>query len=555
MAGFSFSSSAAPVATASGFSFGTPAPTTAPAVAPGGFSFGAAAPQAAATSGFSLGAAAPAATSGFALGASSGGGFSLNTTPAAATTATGFSLGAPAASASGGFSLGKPGGFSLSTTTAAAPATGGLFAAPAASTGGLFGSTPAPSTSGGLFGAAPAAGASGGGLFQTPASTAATTGGGFSFGTPAASSATGTGGFSLTGATATSGNSFFTSSTATTSTVSIVGLGGSAAPVTTPAGLGGSLPPSSTPGGADSASKAEGKPSKETPLPQEIFATIAEFEAFKTLEKTASEANLRQSACAFHKLGDDCHKLRLLVTELATQHATLQHYVNAIKETIVKDSADLEMARRTHNTPLHLQGDNTQPDIYFSQKVVALESQMNYCRERIEEVESCLNANNSSSLDSETALRELVRRQHDQLQLVAARVYSMHQSLLALHQRRPAPEGVAPQLFRLSAAGDLSRLEDASTGSDVPQGSRVVRSCFDGNEGEGSRLGNFQVNIAKARAMSLNPPPTNPLVTGSAGGFGASFNAGNNSSFFQPAANNSSMFSSFGKTNTSLFGK
>ena len=36
------------------------------------------------------------------------------------------------------------------------------------------------------------------------------------------------------------------------------------------------------------------------------------------------------------------------------------------------------------------------------QKVVALESQMNYCRERIEEVESCLNANNSSSLDSET---------------------------------------------------------------------------------------------------------------------------------------------------------
>ena len=32
-----------------------------------------------------------------------------------------------------------------------------------------------------------------------------------------------------------------------------------------------------------------------------------------------------------------------------------------------QDSADLEMARRTHNTPLHLQGDNTQPDIYFSQ--------------------------------------------------------------------------------------------------------------------------------------------------------------------------------------------
>ena len=31
-----------------------------------------------------------------------------------------------------------------------------------------------------------------------------------------------------------------------------------------------------------------------------------------------------------------------------------------------QDGADLEMARRTHNTPLHLQDDNQAPEAYFA---------------------------------------------------------------------------------------------------------------------------------------------------------------------------------------------
>ena len=45
---------------------------------------------------------------------------------------------------------------------------------------------------------------------------------------------------------------------------------------------------------------------------------------------------MRQNAAAFHKLGEDCNKLRVLVTQLSTQHAALQHRVNAIKEKIIK---------------------------------------------------------------------------------------------------------------------------------------------------------------------------------------------------------------------------
>uniref|UniRef100_A0A2P2I7P8 Nucleoporin p58/p45-like n=1 Tax=Hirondellea gigas TaxID=1518452 RepID=A0A2P2I7P8_9CRUS len=467
------------------------------------------------------------------------------------------------------------GGTAASTAAAGKPATA-LVAPLAASTGGFsLGGAPQTSTTGfslGLSGTAA----------STTATTAAPTG---MFG------AVGLGGAVAT-TSATTPFSFpgFGGTSATTTTSSItaaVGLGGTNAPTL---GLGGAQPPAAATGDA-AGSKVEGKATKETPLPQEIFATIAAFESFKGVEKAASEANLRQSAAAFHKLGEDCKKLRNHVTQLATLHASLQHRVNMLKEKIIKDSDDVETGRRTQNTPAHLQGDNTAPEQYFSKAVQGFEAHMLACRERIEEVEKCL-AVAGQVQSNETALRALVFRQHDDLQLAASHVYKLHAKLIQLNKILPCPDHLKPKPMFRAGVGDLSKLDDDATRSAVPKESSIIRSCFD-LPGGSSRLGTFQMNMAKARALSLNPapPPTQPLqaqqpLFGSNTGFGSgtgfgiqnsipgasfgvggtslNFGSGSNtfssgtSAFGIGVANNTSAFapgtSAFGGANTSAFG-
>jgi len=437
-------------------------------------------------------------------GSSGGGLFGAATSTATTTAASGFSFGAAApatttTAATTGFSFAA-----TPATTAATPATG--FS---------FGSTPAATT------ATAATGLSLGATTAAPAT-------GFSFGTtPATSAATNPllgGAATSAAATSQPSQGFFglggTATSTAATTAASLGLGGAAPTSTALPGLGGAQPPAPNPGTA--VSGTEGKPSKDTPLPQDVFATIAAFESFKAEEKAASEENLRQSGAAFHKLGEDCAALRVLVTQLAATHADTQRRVNALKQTIVADSRHVEMARRTHATPPHLQGDNTLPEAYFAETLKGFEERMKRCKEGIDDVEQCL-AVTGSGMDTETAVKELVRRQHAALQTVAARVYALHSALLALHAAMPGcPEHLAPQALFKAGAGDLSRLAEASAG--LPAESAVTRSCFQDASG-GSRLGAYQVNTARARATAL-PPPTTPLQGGLLGANQSSLGGG-----------------------------
>ncbi|KAF2364417.1 hypothetical protein FHG87_004816 [Trinorchestia longiramus] len=522
----------------------------------------------------------------------------------------GFQLSQPAAQTSSAASFG---GFNFgSNNTASNPLLGGKPSTAVAplSSDGLFGATSGASstastsgTTGGLggFSVGQTTGVtSAGGGFSFGGQTSTASAGGFSFAgstttattTTTSSSSTGLGGISFGGQTSTAsstpslgGISFggTAASTAPASTAASVpfsfgGLGGAATTASSSgttlglggaptAGLGGAQPPPTSAGEA-AGSSAEGRSCKEIPLPHDIFATIAAFEQMKSTEKAASEANLQQSAAAFHKLGEDCTKLRSLVTQLSTVQAALQQRVNALKEKIVASSEDVEMARRTHTTPAHLQGDNLAPELYFSKVLEKFEQHMLSCKDRIEEVEKCL-ALTGRLMDSDAAVRELVRRQHEDLQVAAAHVYKLHAQLLQLHAILPCPDHLAPKpLFRVGA-GDLAKLDDRTSKSAVPPESAIVRNSFDLSGGT-SRLGAYQLNMAKARALSLNPapPPTQPLVTqqplfgnlgtqnnfGTTNFSGGSGLAGGTSAFGSSLTGSTFGTSAFGNTGTLGFG-
>ena len=172
--------------------------------------------------------------------------------PAAAPAApSGGLFGSTATPSTGGGLFGQP---------AAAPSSGGMFGAPApAPSGGLFGTTPTPAMGGGVFGSAAPSPQPTGGLFGSATTTQqpATGGGLFGSATPATSTGGGLFGAQPAAAAAPSGGGLFGAPTAPTSgglfgasttTTAPSGGGLFGATTTTPATTGGGLFGSTTPG-------------------------------------------------------------------------------------------------------------------------------------------------------------------------------------------------------------------------------------------------------------------------------------------------------------------
>ncbi|XP_042225676.1 nucleoporin p58/p45-like isoform X3 [Homarus americanus] len=463
----------------SGFSFGQPqtstvaavtksfftAPTSTPTA--GGFSFGNLSNMSStgtqpvvtgtSTSGFSFGSPAPVATGiggcTSTIPTASAGGFNFGTLPTVATSSTGFALGGtPATSSSTGFTLG---GTSLTPATSAS--TGFSF--------GVMGGTPASTSSGFSLG----------GLGGTPAVSAST-------------------GFPLGGAQPSKTPAFgFANPTGTPSLTSTGCLGGAGI------GLGGAQPPSANADANIAGSKTDGKSTKDQHLTQDLFATIAVFESRRNAENAASEENIRQTAAPFHKVGKKAEEIQQQLAELASEYLQLHASAVNLKAEVMKEAEHVEMARRTKDTPMALQGENKAPEVFFINLVRSFEAEMIYCRTKIEEVSQCMQAasNPCETLDD---IAEVLQREHDTLKEVAAKVYAKHGQLVEISQRlntQAMPNEHA--FFRPQSK------EDSKTPA-----SAVVRPVLGGSS---SGLQAFQEQQQRAKAVTLSAaPPTMPLT-------------------------------------------
>lgn len=449
--------------TSGGFSFGQP--QTAPVqttkslfgTSGGGFSFGTGTTQAAAQP--------QQATLSFGTGSTSGGG---------------FTLGQPAATSAPGS------GFSFSATTPAAPAT-----TTSSFSFGLATSTTAPAAGGFTLPTVSVA----------PASTAATTLTGFSFGTTPAAATTTT--------SATPGFSFGLGAPAATSTPSLLFSGGTSAPaITTPAttaapassfGLGGAQPPSASTDANSSGTKTSGKSTKDQQLSQDLFATIAVFESRKNAENSASEENIRQTAGPFHKIGEKAKEIQKVLAEIASDHLQLQANTSNLKGEVMKEAEHVEMAKRTKETPMGLQGDNKAPEIFFINLVRSFEAEMMYFRTKIEEVSQCMQAA-SNPCETEEDIAEVLQREHDTLKDLAAKVYAKHSQLVELSHHLKTKAGPNEQEFFRPLAKENTKTPASS----------VVRPVLGGG---GSGLLAFQEQQQRAKAVTLGAaPPTLPLA-------------------------------------------
>ncbi|XP_071550876.1 uncharacterized protein [Panulirus ornatus] len=472
--------------TSSGFSFGQPQTSTTATVTKsffsvpmstpttGGFSFGS--PSTATVTSSTQSGTTPSTFGAFSFGrtlsgSSSGviptttpstGGFSFGTTPIA-TSSSGFSLSTtPATTSSVGFALG---------VTAPTPAS-------SANTGFSFG----------VLGATPASSSSGFSLSTMGGTPVVSTSSGFSLG------AGGLGGVQtskapLFGFSSTTGTPVQTT-TVLTSTGSVGGVG---------IGLGGVQAPSANADSNSAGSKTDGKSTKDQQLSQDIFATIALFESRRNAENVASEENIRQTAAPFHKVGKKAEEIQQQLAELASEYLQLHASAVNLKAEVMKEAEHVEMARRTKDTPMTLQGENKAPEVFFINLVRSFEAEMMYCRTKIEEVSQCMQAA-SNPCETPDDIAEVLQREHDTLKELAAKVYSRHAQLVELSLRfntKVVPNEQA--FFRPQSK------EDTKTPA-----SAVVRPVLGGSS---SGLQAFQEQQQRAKAVTISAaPPTMPLA-------------------------------------------
>ncbi|XP_069160922.1 nucleoporin p58/p45 isoform X4 [Procambarus clarkii] len=474
------------------------------------------------------------------IGGGSGGGFTFGAQPLTGTSnsSSGFSFGQPQTSSAGPItksffstptSTSPAGGFSFGNfgTATSTPGIQPIAAATPTQSGFSFGVTPtsgsnitSTASAGGFnFGTTPTATSSSGfGLVTTHSSSST----GFTLGgttlAPASSSATG---FSLGGLGPT-----YTTLQPTTSLTS-TGLSGVGI------GLGGAQPPSANADANNAGSKTDGKSTRDQQMPQDLFATIALFESQRNAENAASEENIRQTAAPFHKVGKKAEEIQQLLAELASEYLQLHASAVNLKAEVMKEAEHVEMARRTKDTPMALQGENKAPEVFFINLVRSFEAEMIYCRTKIEEVSQCMQAANNPCETPED-IAEVLQREHETLKEVAAKVYSKHAQLFELSQYLNTKAMPNEQAFFRPHSK-----EDHKTPA-----SAVVRPVLGGSS---SGLQAFQEQQQRAKAVTLGAaPPTMPLAQTTT------------PSMFYSNSNSPSMFStggtSFGSSNFSLGG-
>ncbi|XP_045612695.1 nucleoporin p58/p45 isoform X2 [Procambarus clarkii] len=445
---------------------------------------------------------------------------------AATPTQSGFSFGVTPTSGSNITSTASAGGFNFGTTPTATSSSGfGLVTTHSSSSTGftLGGTTLAPASSS-------ATGFSLGGLGTTPASSSGFSLGGL--GGPLGVSAST--GFSLGGGgvqTTKSATFGFGSPTYTTlqPTTSLTSTGLSGVGI----GLGGAQPPSANADANNAGSKTDGKSTRDQQMPQDLFATIALFESQRNAENAASEENIRQTAAPFHKVGKKAEEIQQLLAELASEYLQLHASAVNLKAEVMKEAEHVEMARRTKDTPMALQGENKAPEVFFINLVRSFEAEMIYCRTKIEEVSQCMQAANNPCETPED-IAEVLQREHETLKEVAAKVYSKHAQLFELSQYLNTKAMPNEQAFFRPHSK-----EDHKTPA-----SAVVRPVLGGSS---SGLQAFQEQQQRAKAVTLGAaPPTMPLAQTTT------------PSMFYSNSNSPSMFStggtSFGSSNFSLGG-
>ncbi|KAK3862375.1 hypothetical protein Pcinc_031761 [Petrolisthes cinctipes] len=442
-----------------------------------------------------------------------GGAFTLNTVtststaqPVVATSATGFTLGAATGAPTVGFGLGQPAAPTTSSTGfnfGAAPVLAN--AVPALPTnlastggggggGGLFNfSNPAPTSTGFTLGgptlAAPATVPNVSLGFALTGSTPASTVTGFPLGLVGTTAAVAP----STGFSFSSGAGCLKVTPSQAPVSSNVGLGGVGL------GLGGAQPPSASTDANNAGSKSDGKSTKDQQMPQDLFATIAEFESKRNAEISASEENIRQTAAPFHKVGNKAVEIQKLLAELASEYLQLHGNAVNLKAEVMLAAEHVEMSRRTKDTPMALQGENKAPEMFFINLVRNFESEMIYCRTKIEEVSQCMQAINNPCETPED-IGEVLQREHDTLKELAAKVYAQHAHLVELSQTFKTKTMPNEHAFFRSESK-----EDAKTPA-----SAVVRPVLGGNS---SGLQVFQEQQQRAKAVTLGAaPPTMPLA-------------------------------------------
>ncbi|KAL0273282.1 UNVERIFIED_CONTAM: hypothetical protein PYX00_005992 [Menopon gallinae] len=218
---------------------------------------------------------------------------------------------------------------------------------------------------------------------------------------------------------------FTTPATTTTATTGLT-LGGTtdASKVGTP-GLGG-VDKSQLNQGLSGGGTIEPKQVKDNVLPDQILQTLNDFQNFTKQQKSISVEISHGSSKPLKKVQEDTDVMESLLAMITSGLTRNALAVDKLKTETAQGLHQAEMAQRNHETPPGLDYDSTAPAEYFNDLVTKFETDTMRLRVQIEASEKHLRSLTQSNTISPQELTLAMRRLHETLVVLAARVQTLH---------------------------------------------------------------------------------------------------------------------------------
>ncbi|PIK33451.1 putative nucleoporin p58/p45, partial [Apostichopus japonicus] len=290
---------------------------------------------------------------------------------------------------------------------------------------------------------------------------------GFKLGSLGSTTATGSSGFGSLGGSSLGGGLSLGSTTAAAGAVA----------TSASKGLGGvTLTSSSAATSTNSSKSSDSKVLQDSQVPAEICNTVTAFKDYVKRQKSFKDDIASFSDKPLHAVREDTVALKQLLAVLDSTFNRNAAAIHRLKEESSQTLKDAEIAQRTKEIPLGLQGDNYAPSEYFQRLVKEFEDQFQQYRHLIEQLEHQMSAMSQKSSYTPQELSQVMVKLNETFIALAAQLQGVHDLVKVQKEQyltyRRVFHNESKDVFaaRKKAVADQRRIKSAPTGSRAFEG-------------------------------------------------------------------------------------
>ncbi|PIK61078.1 putative nucleoporin p58/p45 [Apostichopus japonicus] len=221
---------------------------------------------------------------------------------------------------------------------------------------------------------------------------------------------------------------------------------------------------------------SDSKVLQDSQVPAEICNTVTAFKDYVKRQKSFKDDIASFSDKPLHAVREDTVALKQLLAVLDSTFNRNAAAIHRLKEESSQTLKDAEIAQRTKEIPLGLQGENYAPSEYFQRLVKEFEDQFQQYRHLIEQLEHQMSAMSQKASYTPQELSQVMVKLNETFIALAAQLQGVHDLVKVQKEQyltyRRVFHNESKDVFaaRKKAVADQRRIKSAPTGSRAFEG-------------------------------------------------------------------------------------